>query len=73
MAGGELIGFVSQRPCVSCSPALRRFASETGATVRVNYVDGENAEGRRTPLFQSMRQIREIAAALLVSYFNRPS
>lgn len=71
MAGGELIGFVSQKPCISCSPALRRFASETGATVRVNYVDGENTEGRRTPLFLALRQIREIAATLLVTYFSR--
>lgn len=73
MAGGDLVGFVSQKPCASCSPALRRFASETGATVRVNYIDGENADGRRTPLFLALRQIREVAAALLVSYFSRPS
>jgi hypothetical protein len=70
MAGGELIGFVSQKPCMSCSPALRRFASETGATVQVNYIEGENAEGRRTPLFLALRQIREVAATLLVSYFS---
>jgi hypothetical protein len=70
MAGGDLVGFVSQRPCTSCSPALRRFASETGAAVRVNYVDGENAEGLRTPLFLALRQIREVAATLLVSYFS---
>jgi len=70
MAGGELVGFVSQKPCVSCSPALRRFASETGATVRVNYVDGEYADGRRTPLFMALRQDRAVAAALLVSYFS---
>jgi hypothetical protein len=70
MAGGELVGFVSQKPCMSCSPALRRFASETGATVRVNFIDGENADGRRTPLFLALRQIREVAATLLVSYFS---
>jgi hypothetical protein len=70
MANGELVGFVSQKPCISCSPALRLFASETGATVRINYVDGENADGRRTPLFMSLRQIREVAATLLVSYFS---
>ena len=70
MAGGELLGFVSQKPCVSCSPALRRFASETSATVRINYVDGENVDGRRTPLFLALRQIREIASTLLVSYFT---
>ncbi|HVI54717.1 MAG TPA: hypothetical protein VM621_06660 [Luteibacter sp.] len=73
MARGELVGFVSQRPCVSCSPALRRFASETGATVRINYVDGANLDGRRTPLFRALRQVREVAAALLVSYFFRAS
>ena len=70
MANGELHGFVSQKPCMSCSPALRRFASETGATVRINYIDGENAEGRRTPLFLALRQIREVAATVLVSYFT---
>ena len=73
MANGELLGFVSQKPCPSCSPALRRFASETGATVRINYVDGENAENRRTPLFLALRQIREVAATLLVSYFSHPA
>jgi len=72
MANGELLGFVSQKPCTSCSPALRRFASETGATVRVNYVDG-NADNRRTPLFLALRQIREVAATLLVSYFSYPA
>jgi hypothetical protein len=72
MANGELLGYVSQKPCPSCSPALRRFASETGATVRINYVDGENADNRRTPLFLALRQIREVAATLLVSYFSHP-
>jgi hypothetical protein len=71
MANGELLGFVSQKPCPSCSPALRRFASETGATVRINYVDG-NADNHRTPLFLALRQIREIAATLMVSYFSHP-
>lgn len=73
MAGGELVGFVSQRPCTSCSPALRRFASETGAMVRVNYVAGENTDGHRTPLFLALRQVREVAATLLVSYFSHAS
>lgn len=73
MANGELLGFVSQKPCMSCSPALRRFASETGATVRINYIDGENSEGRRTPLFLALRQIREVAATVLVSYFTHVS
>jgi hypothetical protein len=69
MADGELVGFVSQRPCMSCSLALRRFASETGATVRVNYIDGQQADGSSSALSRQLRQIREVAASFLMIHF----
>jgi hypothetical protein len=69
MTGGELVGFVSQRPCISCSPALRRFASETGTTVRINYIGGQNPDGSSPPLYRQLRQIREVSASLLLMHF----
>jgi len=69
MRGGSLVAYVSQQPCESCSPALRHFARENDATVRVNYVYGQRGEGRETTLYRALRQVREVSAALLTSYF----
>ena len=70
MLGGTLVAFVSQQPCESCSPALRLFARENRANVRVNYVYGARGPERETALYRALRQARETAVALLLSRFT---
>lgn len=69
---GSLLGFVSKRPCDSCSSAMRQFSLETGSEVHVNYVHGANEDGMRTPAWVALRQAREAIANDLVSMLTAP-
>lgn len=70
---GRLTGFVSKQPCDSCSAALRQFALETGAEVHVNYVNGANEDGLRTPAWTALRQAREAVVNDLTTLLTQPA
>ena len=69
---GHLVGFVSKQPCDSCSSAMRQFAAETQSEVHVNYIQGANEDGLRTPAWMALRQAREAVITDLVTMLTAP-